>query len=369
MKEYLQLLSELGARIDHTWQLIQADKLTARVDEIQGLMAQPNFWVDQARATELSREASDITHELETWKVIRQEVKEASEYAELAEQEVEAVKIDLRKNLKEKLEQLKQRFQELEFTVLLGEKHDTSDAIVAVHAGAGGVDAQDWAEMLLRMLLRFCEKKEWPVKMIDTSRGGEAGIKSAMFEVHGRYAYGYLKSEHGVHRLVRQSPFNADALRQTSFALVEVLPQLNEAQAAEIELPEKDLRIDVFRAGGKGGQGVNTTDSAVRVVHLPSKITVVCQNERSQLQNKATALKILKSKLAQRQLEELEKEKALLRGEYQSAEWGNQIRSYVVHPYKLVKDHRTEYEEQEPQLVLDGKLEGFMEAYLRGRRR
>lgn len=369
MKEYLQALNELAGRIDQTWKLIQADQLEARVIEIQDLMGKSDFWADQERATELSREASDITRELETWKHIRQEVKEAIEYAELAEQESEEVKIDVRKNLKEKLEQLSVRFQDLEFTVLLGQKHDTSNAIVAVHAGAGGVDAQDWAEMLLRMLLRFCEKKQWTVKMIDTSRGGEAGIKSAMFEVIGRYAYGYLKSENGVHRLVRQSPFNADALRQTSFALVEVLPQLSEAQSAEIDLPDKDLRIDVFRAGGKGGQGVNTTDSAVRIVHIPTKITVVCQNERSQLQNKATAMKILKSKLAQIQLEELEKEKAALRGEFQSAEWGNQIRSYVVHPYKMVKDHRTNFEDQDPTAVLDGKLEGFMEAYLRGRRR
>lgn len=369
MKEYLQQLGELAARIEKTWKLIDADRMTRRVKEIDALMNEPEFWTNQEQAKALSQESSDLKHELETWEQIRQEVKEALEYAQLAEQEPEDTKVEIRETLRNKLKTLEDRFSDLEFTVLLGETHDTSNAIVAVHAGAGGVDAQDWAEMLLRMLLRFCEKKKWSVKMLDTSRGGEAGIKSALFEVIGRYAYGYLKSEHGVHRLVRQSPFNADALRQTSFALVEVLPQLNAVQSAEIDIPEKDLRIDVFRAGGKGGQGVNTTDSAVRIVHLPTKITVVCQNERSQLQNKATAMSILKSKLALRQLEELEKEKAQLRGEYQSAEWGNQIRSYVVHPYKLVKDHRTNYEEQDPQAVLDGKLEGFMEAYLRSRKR
>lgn len=368
MKEYLQQLTNLNTRIGQTWQLIKADQLQARVSEIEGLMAAPDFWSDQEKATALSREASEITQELDTWKHITQEVQEAIGYAELAEHEPEETKLEIRKNLQEKLTSLEDRFADLEFTVLLGEIHDTSNAIVAVHAGAGGVDAQDWAEMLLRMLLRFAEKKGWEVKMIDTSRGGEAGIKSALFEVHGRYGYGYLKSEHGVHRLVRQSPFNADALRQTSFALVEVLPELTEAAQAEIEIPEKDLRIDVFRAGGKGGQGVNTTDSAVRIVHLPTKITVVCQNERSQLQNKATAMKILRSKLAQKQLEELEREKAALRGEFQSAEWGNQIRSYVLHPYKMVKDHRTNFEVSDPDSVLDGNLEGFMEAYLRARR-
>lgn len=368
MKEYLQKISELKSRIDQTWKLIHADTLEARVAEIEGLMAAPDFWSDQKRASDLGREASEIKQELDTWKQIKQEVQDTLDYAELAEQESEETKVEIRETLRKKLQTLEDRFSDLEFTVLLGETHDTSNAIVAVHAGAGGVDAQDWAEILLRMILRFCEKKGWEVKMIDTSRGGEAGIKSAMFEVHGRYAYGYLKSEHGVHRLVRQSPFNADALRQTSFALVEILPELSEAAQEEIEIPEKDLRIDVFRAGGKGGQGVNTTDSAVRIVHLPTKITVVCQNERSQLQNKATAMKILRSKLAQRKLEELEREKAALRGEFQSAEWGNQIRSYVLHPYKMVKDHRTNYEEQDPQTVLDGKLEGFMEAYLRARR-
>lgn len=369
MKEYLQHLSELQTRMDKTWKLLHADQLQARVSDIEARMTEPDFWSDQDRAKSFSREAADITSELQRWKEVRQEVADLTAFAELAEQESEEVKIDMRTQVKDKLQQLLERFEDLEFTVLLGEKHDASDAIVAVHAGTGGVDAQDWAELLLRMLLRFCERKEWTVKMIDTSRGNEAGIKSAVFEVNGRYAYGYLKSEHGVHRLVRQSPFNADSLRQTSFALIEVLPQLDESQAAQIDLPERDLRIDVFRSGGKGGQGVNTTDSAVRIVHLPTKITVVCQNERSQLQNKATALKILRSKLAQRQLEEVEREKAQLRGEYQSAEWGNQIRSYVLHPYKLVKDHRTEYEEQDPQAVLDGKLEGFMEAYLRSRKR
>lgn len=369
MKEYVQKLVDLAARVDTTWKLIHADDLQARLHALQTEMSAPDFWDDQETAKVRSQEASDIEAELGAWQQIRQEVQEALDFAQLAEHEAEVEKIELRKNLAEKVRVLEKRFQELEFTVLLGDKHDTANAIVAVHAGTGGVDAQDWADMLLRMLLRFCEKRQWKVNMLDVSRGGEAGIKSAVFEVLGRYAYGYLKSEHGVHRLVRISPFDAEQLRQTSFALIEVMPQMDEATLADIAIPDTDLRIDVYRAGGKGGQGVNTTDSAVRIVHVPTHITVTCQNERSQLQNKATAMKILRSKLYQLNMENREKEKQQLRGEYTSAEWGNQIRSYVLHPYKMVKDHRTAYEESDPFAVLDGKIEGFIETYLRSQQR
>ncbi len=265
--------------------------------------------------------------------------------------------------IRKQIEEVQKEIEALEFKSLLGGEYDKNDVILAIRAGAGGVDAQDWAMMLERMFLRWAEKNNFQTRILDETRGGEAGIKSATIEISGFYAYGYLQSEAGVHRLVRLSPFNADNLRQTSFAIAEVLPIIEEI--AQVHIQPQDLVIDTYRASGAGGQHVNTTDSAVRITHVPTGIVVTCQSERSQLQNKEQAMKVLKARIHQRYLEEQEAEKQKLRGEYKSADWGNQIRSYVLHPYKMVKDHRTKHETSDAEKVLDGDLNEFMESYLR----
>jgi peptide chain release factor 2 len=258
--------------------------------------------------------------------------------------------------------ELETALRELEVEALLSGPYDSRDAIVAIHAGTGGLDAQDWAGMLMRMLLRYCERRGYKTRVVDENRTPEGGVKSVTFEVKGDAAYGHLKSENGVHRLVRISPFDAEKMRHTSFALVEVLPAFEAIEAAAID--PKDLRIDTFLSSGHGGQSVQTTYSAVRVVHLPTKITVSVQNERSQLQNRETALRILAAKLKQRELEKQQEEKQQLRGAYSEAAWGNQARSYVLQPYTMVKDHRTKVETGDVQRVLDGDLDAFVDGYL-----
>ncbi len=252
----------------------------------------------------------------------------------------------------------------LEFQTLLGGDYDSASALLTVRSGAGGVDAQDWAEMLMRMYLRYAEKKGFRASVLDETRGGEAGIKSVTLEIQGTYAYGYLRGEAGIHRLVRLSPFNANSLRQTSFASVEVMPVIENDDSAIVLKPE-DLRIDTYRSSGAGGQNVNKTESAVRITHLATNTVVTCQTERSQLQNREQAMKLLRSKLLQQKLEEQAEAKRKLRGEFKSAEWGNQIRSYVLHPYTMVKDHRTDTETSDTAKVLDGSLDMFIESTLR----
>jgi len=318
-----------------------------------------DFWQDNQSASKLMQELQELKSDKEKIEKIKNEIKEAEEFLEIISEEDAKSQKDLERNVS----LLEKEISGLELDFLLGGKYDRSDAIISIYSGAGGVDAQDWAEMLLRMYLKWAEKNGFKTRVVDETRGQEAGIKSATIEIFGAHAYGKLHSENGVHRLVRLSPFNADNLRQTSFALVDVMPVIE--NISEVEIKESDLRIDVYRSGGAGGQGVNTTDSAVRIVHVPTGVMATCQNERSQMQNKESAMKILKAKLHKKYLAEQEKEKSQLRGEAVSAEWGSQIRSYVIHPYKLVKDHRTKYETADAEGVLNGEINPFMEAYLK----
>ena len=352
----LQRLQVLQSKIKQTQELLKIDELRKKMEQLSEEMSRPDFWNDQKTAQNISQDYQDIRSEVEKWGAIS---KQADELIELDKSGDPSFAEEITKQTTA----LEKQFAEYELFLLLNGPYDKSNAIVAIHAGSGGTEAQDWAEMLLRMLMRFSEKEGWSVRMVDESRGAEAGYKSVTFEVKGRYAFGYLKSEHGVHRLVRISPFDAEKMRHTSFALVEVLPEIPEE--AEVEIDPKDLRIDTFMSGGKGGQSVNTTYSAVRIVHIPTGISVSCQNERSQMQNKEMAMKILKAKLHRLEEERKAAERQELRGEYKSAEWGNQIRSYVLHPYHLVKDHRTEYESTDPEGVLEGDLLPLSEAYLK----
>ncbi len=333
------------------------------------------FWNDTKKAGEIMKELENLKNETQKFKLLE---KESEELNELWKMEYTSEKLplnkkesksenkeegEIRSDIDKELKRLEQKVNELEFKTLLSEPYDKNSAILSIYSGAGGVDAQDWAEMLLKMYLRWAEKNNFKAKLNNETRGQEAGIKNATLEIIGDWAYGYLKSEAGVHRLVRLSPFNANNLRQTSFALVEVLPVISEMK--EISINKQDLRIDVFHSQGAGGQSVNTTDSAVRIVHLPTGIQATCQNERSQTQNKEQAMKILKAKLHKRYLEERQKEKEGIKGENISAEWGNQIRSYVLHPYKMVKDHRTQYETTQVEKVLEGEINEFIESYLK----
>lgn len=322
-------------------------------------MSQPDFWSNQELAQKVSREAGGIRNSIEAWEKLAKDIQDSIELTEMIDPATDAKSFD---DLKKSVDELEKTHNQLNIELYLSGPYDAKNALISFHAGTGGVDAQDFAEMLMRMYLRYCEKRDWKTTQIDLSPAETAGIKSASFLVEGTFAYGYLKHEGGVHRLVRLSPFNSKGTRETSFALVEVTPQIEET---EVEIKEDDLEWDVFRAGGHGGQSVNTTDSAVRVTHKPTGLVVTCQNERSQLQNRQSALAYLKSKLVALQEKHHLDTIQGIKGEHVQHSWGNQIRSYVLHPYQMVKDHRTDYETSQTEDVLNGDLDQFIEASLR----
>jgi peptide chain release factor 2 len=317
-------------------------------------MGEPGFWDDQQRAADISTEHARVTKRLERYERLRREYEDAKELLDMDG--------DMAAEISSSLEPLQSELERLQEDALFTGEYDAGDAVVTVHAGTGGTDAQDWAEIMLRMYLRWAAGRGFQTELLEASPGEEAGLKSATFTVAGENAYGILKAERGVHRLVRLSPFDQAHRRHTSFAQVIVSPLLSDD--VDVEINDEDLRIDTYRASGAGGQHVNKTDSAVRITHLPTGIVVQCQNERSQSSNKQTALRLLKSRLVERAVEEREDELARERGEAQEIGFGSQIRSYVLHPYQLVKDHRTDYEAGNAQGVLDGDLDGFIHAYL-----
>lgn len=330
-----------------------------KIKDLEILSLKKEFWDNQNNAREILQKKTKLTESLDNWKKFNEEIRDIEHLWAIALQEKNE---QVLQDLSGELDNLNSAVGQEEIRMMLASDQDPMDAIVSIHAGAGGTEAQDWTEMLLRMYLRWAEKKGFAAKIIDCQPGDEAGIKSVSFTLEGQYAYGYAKAEIGIHRLVRISPFDAGARRHTSFASVFVYPEVDDD--IKIEIDEKDLRIDTFRAGGKGGQHVNKTDSAVRITHLPTNIVVQCQNERSQHKNKAMAMKYLKSRLYERELqlknEKINEENKLKK----DIAWGSQIRSYILHPYRMVKDHRTNIENGNANRVLDGDIDAFIHAYL-----
>jgi peptide chain release factor 2 len=355
MEDLKKQAENLNTQLKAATDRLKVNELSIRLAAMQASSQETGFWNNSLSAQDTMRQISKLETRVRPWQEINSEVGDVIDMLKLNDNSLET-------ELKQQLERLSKTFTSLKEDLKFSGPYDDHDAIISLYAGAGGTDAQDWTQMLFRMYSRYFENNGWRVKTVDESGGEEAGLKSITIEVEGPFAFGKLKGEHGVHRLVRLSPFNADNLRQTSFAKVEVIPKID--QPNELQIDDKDIKVDVYRSGGHGGQSVNTTDSAVRITHLPTGLTVAIQNERSQLQNKETALTILRSRLAQLQLEQHQEQLDKLKGPNKSAEWGNQIRSYVLHPYKQVKDLRTQYETSDPESVLDGNLDQLIDAYL-----
>ncbi len=359
-------LAALDSTLTTVERVLDVDGLRARIEKLEGEASDPNLWDDQANAQRVTSELSHTQGELRRVEGLRRRLDDLPVLYELAEEEQGAAGAEALAEADAELKSLQADIEAMEVRTLLSGEYDEREALVTIRSGAGGVDAADWAEMLMRMYIRWAEQHDYPVEVFDTSYAEEAGIKSATFAVHAPFAYGTLSVEQGTHRLVRISPFDNQSRRQTSFAEVEVLPVVETTD--HIDIPESDVRVDVYRSSGPGGQSVNTTDSAVRLTHVPTGIVVTCQNEKSQLQNKVSAMRVLQAKLLERKRSEERAELDALKGEG-GASWGNQMRSYVLHPYQMVKDLRTEYEVGNPAAVLDGDIDGFLEAGIRWRNR
>jgi peptide chain release factor 2 len=343
--------------LPRSWSVFDFPTKESQLAELDKQIAEPDFWNDSKTAQRVSREAAKLRDEVDGWRAFQRKLHDALELSHLDD-------ASMRADLESETASIEQEVDTRVFNAMFSGRYDDDDAILAIHAGAGGTDSQDWAAMLERMFLRWAEKRGFETEELDRAEGEEAGIKSVTIAINGKYAFGYLRSEKGVHRLVRLSPFDAAHRRHTSFALVEILPQVA-MDDPEVEIDPGELKIDVFRSSGAGGQNVQKNSTAIRITHLPTGIVVTCQNERSQSQNREFALRILRARLLEIKKAEKDDEVAVLRGEYTKAEWGSQIRSYVLHPYQMVKDHRTDFERGNTQAILDGGLDAFMEAYLK----
>lgn len=358
LAELRSAIAETKEKILRGMECLHIPEKEKEITELRTKTEAPDFWNNQENAREVSKQLSSLEKIVERWKGLSGNIDAVLEMVEMLDESSSELA-----EMEQEFFHIQENYAQAEMDLLFGGEFDGSDAIIEINAGAGGTEAQDWAEMLLRMYLRFAERHDFKSEILEKTDGNDAGIKSVMVEIAGERAFGLLKGEKGTHRLVRQSPFNAKNLRQTSFAGVIITPVIKNI-GDEISIEEKDIRLDTFRASGAGGQHVNKTDSAVRITHIPTKIVVECQNQRSQHQNKEKAMEILKAKLLAKKREEEEKKAAEIRGEVTEAAWGTQIRNYVLHPYKMVKDLRTERESGNPDVVLDGDLDTFIRAYL-----
>lgn len=363
VRENQRELNQLKIKTDELYNSIGIDKIKFRLSELELLVQSDEAWRDQAKFTELNQEISKLKRKIDPWISMRNEIVESLEMIEMALAEGD---MELLSEISSNIRLIDEKFNELETRELLSDPDDMKDAFITIHPGAGGTESQDWASMLLRMYTRWAEKNKFSIEYIDYTQGDEAGIKSATILIKGEYAYGLMKGETGVHRLVRISPFDANKRRHTSFASVEIIPDVEET--IDIEINENELKIDTYRASGAGGQHINKTDSAVRITHLPTGIVVQCQNERSQHKNKAFAMKVLKARIYDRRQAELNEKKMESASEKKDISWGNQIRSYVFQPYTLVKDHRTGEETGSVDFVFDGEINRFLYAYLKNKK-